>query len=107
MFRIHVRRVEEHTFILHLKGELTASSSLALHRTLDPILERRPRAVSINLSDVETMDEAGLSTVMNGIMAAPSQGTYFYLIGLPEKVEEVYRLRSQQGGPGLVSGRTH
>jgi len=53
------------------------------------------------------MDEAGLSTVMNGIMAAPSHGTYFYLIGLPQKVEEYYRLRTQEPHCGFLSQRTH
>ena len=107
IFKINVSRIEDHTFILYLEGELTAASSLAFHKTLIPIMKKRPKAISINLSNLDTIDEAGINLLMNGFMGTTNQGTYFYLIGLPNKVKEYYRSRSDGLGHSYLSMSTH
>ncbi len=107
MFKINVSRIEDHTFILYLKGELTAATSLVFHQALIPIMKKRPKAISINLSNLDSIDEAGISLLMNGVMGTTQQGTYFYLIGLPNKVKEYYRSRSAEMGHSYFSMNTH
>ena len=107
MFKINVHKVENHTFILNLEGQLTGTSSAEFHKALMPILQQRPKAISVNLSNVNTIDEAGISMLMNGLIGSPNQGTYFYLIGLPNNVKEYYKARSKMLGSTYFSEHTH
>lgn len=107
MFKINVSRVEDHTFILNLEGELTADASIAFHKALVPILDKHPKAVSINLSRIDSIDEAGFAMLMGGLQGTPGQGIYFYLIGLPATVKEYYRARSEDLAYPYFSITTH
>ncbi len=107
MFKIDVRKIEDHTFILNVKGEFTGVTSAEFQKTLAPIIQRHPSAVSINLSQVDTMDESGIVMLMNSLMGYSGRGTYFYVIGLPEKVRAYYQARAQNMGHPFSSATVH
>ncbi len=106
-FKINIHKLENNIFIINLEGQLTADSSLKFHKALVPILQKSPKAVSINVSDVDTIDEAGIAMLMNGLMGSSSQGIYLYLVGLPEKVQEYYHARLEEFGHSFFSTTTH
>jgi len=107
MFKVNISRVADHTFILDLEGQLTATTSVTFQKILLPIMSKRPKAVSINLSNVKSMDEAGIAMVMNGLLGTPNHGTYFYVVGLPKKVKDYYQVCSRVVGHPLSSRTTH
>jgi anti-anti-sigma factor len=107
MFRINVHKVQECTFILHLEGQLTGTSSLELQRVLHPILRKRPKAVSINLSRLNSIDRAGIAMLMSGLVGLSNRGTYFYLVGLSKKIKDYYFASSRDMGHPLFSETTH
>lgn len=107
MFKINVHKIEEHTFILNLEGDLTIQTSREFHRAITPILNRQPRAVSINLSNVDTIDEAGMVMLMNDLVDNSGQGIYFYLIGLPEKIKAYYQFCLEDIKNPFYSNTTH
>ena len=107
MFKINVHKLKDDAFILNLHGHLTADHSVTFHKALIPILQKRPKAVSINLSDVDTIDDAGIAMLMNSLMGISQYGTYFYLIGLPCKIKEYYQALSEDFGHPYFSNTTH
>ncbi len=107
MFRINVHKVQECTFILHLEGELTGFNSLELQKVLHPILRKQPKAVSINLSRVNSIDRAGIAMLMSGLVGLSNRGTYFYLVGLSKQVKDYYVATSRGMGHPLFSETTH
>lgn len=107
MFKINVHRVGNHTFIVCLRGQLTAAASREVQRALLPILKKDPKAVSINLDDVDTMDEAGIALIMNGLTGIWNRGTYFYVVGLPKKIRDYYQACSEEMGHPFSSRTTH
>ena len=107
MFKINVHKIEEHTFILNLEGDLTVQTSLEFHKAITPILQRQPKAISINLSNVDTIDEAGIVILMNDLMDHSGRGIYFYVIGLPEKVKAYYKSCLENIENPFLSNTTH
>ncbi len=107
MFRINVHKVQECTFILHLEGHLTGVSSLELQRVLHPILRKQPKAISINLSRVNSIDRAGIAMLMSGLVGLSNRGTYFYLVGLSKQVKDYYVASSRDMAHPLFSETTH
>ncbi|OIP66150.1 MAG: hypothetical protein COT35_06655 [Nitrospirae bacterium CG08_land_8_20_14_0_20_52_24] len=107
MFKINVHKIEEHTFILNLEGDLTVQTSVEFHNAITPILQREPKAISINLSNVAAMDEAGIVILMNDLMDHSGRGIYFYLIGLPEKIKVYYQACLQNFENPYFSNTTH
>jgi anti-anti-sigma factor len=107
MLKVNVHNVDNHTFILNLEGHLTADSTAQFHNAFLPILRKRPKAISINLSNLNSIDEAGIAILMNGLMGTADQGTYLYLVGLSDKVKKYYKARCALMGHSSVSTRTH
>ncbi len=107
MFKVNISRMADHTFILDLEGPLTATTSVAFQKILLPIMSKRPKAVSVNLSNVKSIDEAGIAMVMNGLLGAPNHGTYFYVVGLPKKVKDYYQVCTRVMGHPFSSRTTH
>jgi anti-anti-sigma factor len=106
-FKINIHKLENNIFILDLEGQFTDDSSQKFHNALIPILQKSPKAVSINLSNIDTIDEAGIAMLMNGLMGSSNQGTYLYLVGLPDKVKEYYDARLEDFGHPFFSTTLH
>lgn len=107
MFKIDVHKVENHTFIVNLKGHLTVDALSRVQRALVPIMKCQPRTVSINLADVEAMDESVIAMIMNGLAGFWSGQTSCYVVGVAKKISDYYQACSEEMGHPFSSRTTH
>ena len=65
------------TVVVHVAGELDADSSPHLRRRLDEAFESRPRAVAVELADLDFVDSVGLSVLVAAHNRGRTEGTPF------------------------------
>lgn len=85
---MHVEiRKSEDVVIVDLKGKLTAGlGDQILRETIDALLAENWKKVLLNLSDVTTLDSAGLGELVAGLRRAKGAGASLKLLNANERV---------------------
>jgi anti-anti-sigma factor len=84
----------EGTMILTLVGPLTISTMFGFQ---DEFRTATPKAMILDMSEVPYMDSAGLGLIMNYYVAQSDHGRKLLLVGINERVVELFKMTRVQG----------
>jgi anti-sigma B factor antagonist len=87
-----IRRDEAGGVVLVLSGELDVVSAPELAQCLNEALAERHARVTLDLSDLEFVDSAGVSVLIKGKQDAESNGRALVLSHATEQVHRVFAL---------------
>ena len=91
-----VRKVQQ-AWVVELAGEVDLHRSVEVRAALLEVMNKRPVAVVINLTEVSFMDSSGLATLVEALQLARRQGGQLKLVGATRRVKsilEISRLES-------------
>lgn len=82
---------KEGIYIIRVSGEIDASSSIFLDDELDDAVKNYQRII-VDLTSLEYISSAGLGVFMSYIQELESQNAQMILVGLKEKVLQVFQI---------------
>jgi anti-sigma B factor antagonist len=86
------RPVEDRSKVLPLKGEIDLHVSPSVTAAFDEIIERKPKRLVADLSDVTYIDSAGLAALIQAMQKVEAYGGKFMLAGLQETVRSIFEI---------------
>ncbi|MCF7957931.1 MAG: STAS domain-containing protein [Phycisphaerae bacterium] len=85
-------RNEGSAVVLELAGEIDMQCSTELRGEIMAILQEKPSALVVNMSQVTFMDSSGLATLVEALQWSRRNGGTFRLSGLQENVRNVFEI---------------
>jgi anti-anti-sigma factor len=82
------------TLILKLSGPLTITTMFGFQNEFRVMT---PQAMILDMSGVPYMDSAGLGLIMNYFVSAQDHGRKFLLVGVNERVRELFHMTKVEG----------
>ena len=78
--------------VLPLKGEIDLHVSPSVTASLNATIEKKPRRLVVDLSDVTYIDSAGLAALIEAMQKVEGYGGKFLLAGLQETVRSIFEI---------------
>jgi len=78
--------------VLPLKGEIDLHVSPSVTASLNEMIEKKPKRVVVDLSDVSYIDSAGLAALIQAMQKVEGYGGKFMLAGLQETVRSIFEI---------------
>ena len=78
--------------VLPLKGEIDLHVSPSITASLNEVIEKKPKRVVVDLSDVSYIDSAGLAALIQAMQKVEGYGGKFMLAGLQETVRSIFEI---------------
>jgi len=78
--------------VLPLKGEIDLHVSPVVTASLTAMIEKKPKRMVIDLSDVTYIDSAGLAALIQAMQKVEAYGGKFSLAGLQETVRSIFEI---------------
>ena len=78
--------------VLPLKGEIDLHVSPSVTASLSAMIEKKPRRLVVDLSDVTYIDSAGLAAFIEAMQKMEAYGGKFLLAGLQETVRSIFEI---------------
>ena len=78
--------------VLPLKGEIDLHVSPTVTASLNAMIEKKPRRLVVDLSDVAYIDSAGLAALIEAMQKVEGYGGRFLLAGLQETVRSIFEI---------------
>src|SRR5919108_5915230 len=78
--------------VLPLKGEIDLHVSPVVTASLNSLIEKKPKKVVIDLSEVSYIDSAGLAALIQAMQKVEAYGGKFSLAGLQETVRSIFEI---------------
>ena len=78
--------------VLPLKGEIDLHVSPSVTASLNAMIEKKPRRLVVDLSDVTYIDSAGLAALIEAMQKVEAYGGKFLLAGLLETVRSIFEI---------------
>src|SRR5882762_559974 len=78
--------------LLSLKGEIDLHVSPSVTASLDGIIDKKPERLVVDLSDVTSIDSAGLAALIQAMQKVEAYGGKFLLAGLQETVRSIFEI---------------
>ena len=78
--------------VLPLKGEIDLHVSPSVTASLNAMIEKKPRRLVVDLSDVTYIDSAGLAALIEAMQKVEGSGGKFLLAGLQETVRSIFEI---------------
>jgi anti-sigma B factor antagonist len=78
--------------VLPLKGEIDLHVSPVITASLTAMIEKKPKRMVIDLSDVTYIDSAGLAALIQAMQKVEAYGGKFLLAGLQETVRSIFEI---------------
>jgi anti-anti-sigma factor len=78
--------------VLPLKGEIDLHVSPSVAASLNAMIEKKPRRLVVDLSDVTYIDSAGLAALIQAMQKVEGYGGKFLLAGLQETVRSIFEI---------------
>jgi anti-sigma B factor antagonist len=78
--------------VLPLKGEIDLHVSPSVTASLNAMIEKKPRRLVVDLSDVTYIDSAGLAALIEAMQKMEGYGGKFLLAGLQETVRSIFEI---------------
>src|SRR5229473_1914573 len=82
--------VQDRSNVLPLKGEIDLHVSPSVTASLNAMIEKKPRRLVVDLSDVTYIDSAGLAALIEAMQKVEGYGGRFLLAGLQETVRSTF-----------------
>ena len=83
---------QEHSNALPLKGEIDLHVSPSVTASLNAMIEKKPRRLVVDLSEVTYIDSAGLAALIEAMQKVEGYGGKFLLAGLQETVRSIFEI---------------
>ncbi len=78
--------------VLPLKGEVDLHVSPTVAALLNEMIEKKPKRLVVDLSDVSYIDSAGLAALIEAMQKVDGYGGKFMLAGLQETVRSIFEI---------------
>ena len=78
--------------VLPLKGEIDLHVSPSVTASLNEMIEKKPKRLVVDLSDVSYIDSAGLAALIEAMQKVEGYGGKFMLAGLQETVRSIFEI---------------
>jgi anti-sigma B factor antagonist len=78
--------------VLPLKGEIDLHVSPSVTTSLNQMIEKKPKRLVVDLSDVTYIDSAGLAALIQAMQKVEGYGGKFLLAGLQETVRSIFEI---------------
>jgi len=78
--------------VLPLKGEIDLHVSPSITASLNRMIEKKPKRLVVDLSDVTYIDSAGLAALIQAMQKVKGYGGKFLLAGLQETVRSIFEI---------------
>jgi anti-sigma B factor antagonist len=78
--------------VLALKGEIDLHVSPSVTASLNTMIEKKPRRLVVDLSEVTYIDSAGLAALIEAMQKVEGYGGKFLLAGLQETVRSIFEI---------------
>jgi len=78
--------------VLSLKGEIDLHVSPSVTASLNAMIEKKPRRLVVDLSEVTYIDSAGLAALIEAMQKVEGYGGRFLLAGLQETVRSIFEI---------------
>ena len=85
-------RRRDRSEVLPLKGEIDLHVSPSVTASLNAMVEKKPRRLVVDLSDVAYIDSAGLAALIEAMQKVEGYGGKFLLAGLQETVRSIFEI---------------
>ncbi|MBN1437633.1 MAG: STAS domain-containing protein [Sedimentisphaerales bacterium] len=85
-------RNEQNAVVLELRGDIDMSRSSELREQILDVLQQKPAALVINMTDVAFMDSSGLATLVEAMQLSQRHGSSLRLTGLATRVRSVFEI---------------
>src|SRR2546423_3276490 len=78
--------------VFPLKGEIDLHVSPSVTASLNAMIEKKPRRLVVDLSEVTYIDSAGLAALIEAMQKVEGYGGRFLLAGLQETVRSIFEI---------------
>jgi|SRR5882724_68065 len=78
--------------VLPLKGEIDLHVSPTITASLNQMIEKKPKRLVVDLSEVTYIDSAGLAALIEAMQKVEGYGGKFSLAGLQETVRSIFEI---------------
>jgi anti-sigma B factor antagonist len=78
--------------VLSLKGEVDLHVSPAVTASLNEMINKKPKRMVVDLSEVSYIDSAGLAALIEAMQKVEGYGGKFLLAGLQETVRSIFEI---------------
>jgi len=83
---------KDHPNVLPLEGEIDLHVSPAVTASLNAMIEKKPKQLVIDLTQVPYIDSAGLATFIEAMQKVEAYGGKFALAGLQKTVRSIFEI---------------
>lgn len=87
-----LRREDEDTIIMELSGSLDTETYLDFKDKSDKQFAKSPKALVLDLKNLEYISSMGVSAVLDAYKIAGSKGISFLLSNMPAHIEHVFKI---------------
>lgn len=81
---------QENVYLLHVEGDLDASSSIILDNAMQEAIQRNEKAIIVNCEKLNYISSAGLGVFMSHLSDLEEKNIFFALCSMNEKVKNVF-----------------
>ncbi len=78
--------------VIHVRGDVDLYSSPKLRESVQDSIKKRLSPIVVDLAGVTYIDSSGVATLVEGLQLSKEYDGKFRLIGLNERVSEVFQL---------------
>lgn len=90
-------RWQEQSAVVDVAGEIDLHKSQAFQQGLLEVLQRGPKTLVVNLSDVGYMDSSGVASLVKLLSRTRKVGVKLALAGMNEKVRSIFEITRLDG----------
>lgn len=83
---------EQNVHIIHIEGDLDASSSIILDTAMYEAISKPEKAILVNCEKLNYISSAGLGVFMSHLSDLEEKNIFFALYGMSEKVKNVFEI---------------
>lgn len=87
---------ERQAAIIRAKGDIDLYTSPTLRQAILEAVQKQLSPIVVNLTQVTYMDSSGVATLIEGFQLSKAYGGTVRLVGLNERVSEVFKLARLQ-----------
>ena len=99
-----VHRVDDHTSVVDIKGEVTAASEGALMDAYAEASGPTTRSIVLNFSDLEYMNSGGIGMLVTLLVRANRQRRRLLAYGLNDHYRQIFELTRLDEAIGIHDG---
>lgn len=89
---LSIDRTDNGVVVVAVSGEIDMNTSPEVRSVLSPLFTEKPRALVVDLSEVNYMDSSGIATLVEGLQWSHRSEIPFRLSGMTAAVKDVFEM---------------